>query len=485
MNYETVIGLEIHVELATKSKIYCSCATGFGAEVNTQICPICVGMPGTLPKLNKSVVEYAAKAGLALDCKVRYDGSKQDRKNYFYPDLPKAYQVSQYDLPLCYDGFLEINVCGDGEDSDNKCCKKKIGITRIHIEEDAGKLIHDACEDTLVDYNRCGVPLIEIVTEPDFRSSKEAKVFLEDLKLILQYIKVSDCKMQEGSLRCDINVSVRPEGDTKFGTRTEMKNVNSFSAVERAIEYESKRQIESLKDGIDIVQETRRWDDVKGKSYTLRSKEEAKDYRYFPEPDLRPITLEKDFLEKIGGMPQLPKARMNKYINEFNLSYYDAEQILSVPALSDFFEACTNYDTNPKSVANWLLSDISKILNEKNMSFEEIPFRHKSLADLINMINGGKISNTAGKKVLAEMFENDNDPEEIVERLGLGQVSDEGELLGAITEVLENNPKSVADYKAGKDKAIGFLVGQVMRATKGKGNPQVINSILLQELAKL
>lgn len=480
MNYETVIGLEIHVELATKSKIYCGCSTEFGAEVNTQICPICTGMPGTLPRLNRSVVEYAAKAGTALGCKIRFDGSKQDRKNYFYPDLPKAYQVSQYDLPLCYDGFLEIKLPGS-ETPDSR----KIRIARIHIEEDAGKLIHDACEDTLADYNRCGVPLIEIVTEPDFRSAQETRQFLEELKLILQYIKVSDCKMQEGSLRCDVNVSVRPSGSSKLGTRTEMKNVNSFSAVERAIEYESKRQISCLEDGSVIAQETRRWDDTKGKSYTLRSKEEAKDYRYFPEPDLKPITLSKDFLEKLGGMPELPQSRKNKYVNQFKLSDYDADQILSSPELSDFFQSCTECGAAPKATANWLLSDVLKLLNEKDISVGEIPVSPCSLAELINIVSSGKISNTAGKKVLAEMFTTNDSPDAIVERLGLAQLSDEGELTKIVVEVLQNNPKSVADYKAGKDKAAGFLVGQVMRATKGKGNPQIINSLLLREIEKL
>lgn len=477
MNYETVIGLEIHVELATKSKIYCGCSTEFGAEVNTHICPICTGMPGTLPRLNRSVVEYAAKAGTALGCKIRFDGSKQDRKNYFYPDLPKAYQVSQYDLPLCYNGFLEVKQ----PESDRT---RKIRIARIHIEEDAGKLIHDACDDTLADYNRCGVPLIEIVTEPDFRGAAETRHFLEELKLILQYIKVSDCKMQEGSLRCDVNVSVRPSGSTEFGTRTEMKNVNSFSAVERAIEFESKRQISCLEDGLEVSQETRRWDDAKGKSYTLRSKEEAKDYRYFPEPDLRPITLSHDFLEKLGGMPELPQSRRNRYVGEFKLSEYDAEQILSSPEFSDFFDACTKFGAAPKSAANWLLSDVLKLLNEKNIPIEEIPVSPASLAELINIVSSGKISNTAGKKVLAEMFASNEKPDDIVERLGLAQLSDEGELRKIVVEVLQNNPKSVADYKAGKDKAAGFLVGQVMRATKGKGNPQIINSLLLKEIEK-
>lgn len=474
MKYETVIGLEIHAELATATKIYCGCKNEFGGEPNTHTCPVCTGMPGTLPVLNRKVVDYAICAGLAMNCQITPYG-KQDRKNYFYPDLPKAYQISQFDLPVCHDGYIDIEVGGN---------KRRIGITRIHIEEDAGKLIHDEYSGaSLVDYNRCGVPLIEIVTEPDLRSSEEAKVFLDTLKSILEYTEVSDCKMQEGSLRCDVNLSIRPVGQKEFGTRCEMKNVNSFSAAVRAMDYEQKRQIEIVEDGGEIEQETRRWDDVKGISVVMRSKEDAHDYRYFPEPDLLPIVISDEWIDEVRSrIPELPAQRKARYINEYNLPEYDAFVITSSKKMADFFDACVKAGSDPKTASNWLMGDISRYLNEKELEAGDIPFTALQLASLISLIDKGTISNSAAKKVLAKMFEEPEDPEKLVEKLGLVQVSDEGALKAMVDEVLANNPQSVADYKAGKDKAIGFLVGQIMKASRGKANPQIINKLLKEAL---
>lgn len=474
MNYETVIGLEIHAELATKTKIFCSCENAFGGEPNTRVCPVCSGMPGTLPVLNKRVVDYAIKAGLAMNCEITKYG-KQDRKNYFYPDLPKAYQISQFDLPLCQHGYIDINV--DGE-------TKRIGITRIHIEEDAGKLVHDDYGNTsMADYNRCGVPLIEIVTEPDMRSPEEARVFLETLKSILEYTEVSDCKMQEGSLRCDVNVSIRPVGQKEFGTRCEMKNVNSFSAAYRAMQYEEKRQAKVLDEGGTVDQETRRWDDVHGVSTVMRSKEDAQDYRYFPEPDLVPIVVSDEWIEEIRKtIPELPEQRKARYIQEYALPEYDAFIITSSKTLADYFDACVTAGATPKIASNWLMGDISKILNEKELEPADIPFTADQLAKMIALIEKGTISTSAAKKVLSAMFESPEDPEKIVEKLGLVQVSDEGAIKAMIDEVLKNNPQSIADYKAGKDKAMGFLVGQTMKASRGKANPQIINKLLKEAL---
>lgn len=474
MNFETVIGLEVHAELATDTKIYCGCANKFGGDTNTHCCPICTGMPGTLPVLNKKVVDYAIKAGLATNCSITKEG-KQDRKNYFYPDLPKAYQTSQFDLPLCTGGHIDIMVDGN---------KKRIGITRIHIEEDAGKLFHEAVAgNTLVDFNRCGVPLIEIVSEPDMRSSDEAKEYLENLKAILEYTGVSDCKMQEGSLRCDINVSVRPEGQKEFGTRTEMKNVSSFSAAVRAIEYEAKRQIEEITAGNKITQETRRWDDVKGISVSMRSKEEAQDYRYFPEPDLVPIIVDDEWINRIReSIPELPAQRKERYVNECGLTEYDAGQITISIHLADYLDECIECGAKGKLASNWILSDISRLLNENNMEPSQIPIPAEHLAKMISLIESGTISNNQGKKVIEELFVNPCDPEVIIKEKGLVQISDESALLKIVVEIIDNNPQSVADYKGGKDRAIGFLVGQTMRATKGQGNPQILNKLIKDEL---
>lgn len=476
MKYETVIGLEVHAELSTKTKIFCSCKNEFGGEPNTRCCPVCTGMPGTLPVLNKAVVDYAIKAGLATNCSITKYG-KQDRKNYFYPDLPKAYQISQFDLPLCQNGYIDINVNGE---------TRRIGITRIHIEEDAGKLIHDDYgNESMADYNRCGVPLIEIVSEPDLRSPEEARVYLETLKSILEYTEVSDCKMQEGSLRCDVNLSLRPVGQKEFGTRCEMKNVNSFRAAVRAMEYEQKRQAEILDDGGVVEQETRRWDDVRGVSSPMRSKEDAQDYRYFPEPDLVPIVVSDEWVEQIKGtIPEMPEQRKARYVGEYGLPEYDAFILTSSKKMADFFDASVAEGAKPKAVSNWLMGDISKILNDKELESADIPFTPAQLAKMIALIDKGTISNSAAKKVLDAMFAEPADPETLVEKLGLAQVSDEGAILQMINDVLAQNPQSVADFKAGKDKAMGFLVGQVMRVSKGKANPQVINKLLKEALDK-
>lgn len=480
MEYEVIIGLEVHAELATKSKIFCSCTTEFGGEPNTHCCPICTGMPGVLPVLNKKAVEYAIMAGLATNCHIsKY--SKQDRKNYFYPDLPKAYQISQYDLPLCQNGYIDIEVNGQ---------KKRVGIKRIHIEEDAGKLLHDQWEEgSLVDFNRCGVPLIEIVTEPDLRSSDETKIFLEKLKAILEYTEVSDCKMQEGSLRVDVNLSVRPKGSNEFGTRTEMKNLNSFRSVVRAIEYEAKRQIEVIENGGAIIQETRRWDDAKGISLSMRTKEEAHDYRYFPEPDLPPIIVDDEWIDSIRKrIPELPDQKKEKYIKEYGLPEYDAGILTSSKAMANYFEECIKYTTNIKAASNWMMGEIARILNDRGLEAEEIvniKIKPNQLASLINLIDNKTISNTIAKQVFEEMFETGKDPEVIVKEKGLVQITDSNVIVEAVKQAIQNNPKSVEDYKNGKDKAFGFLVGQVMKITKGKANPQLVNEILKQELSKI
>ncbi len=474
--YEIVVGLEVHAELSTKTKIFCSCKTEFGAEPNTQVCPICMAMPGALPVLNEKVVEYAVKAGLATNCTIAKE-SKNDRKNYFYPDLPKSYQISQFDKPLCEHGNITIE--NEGEE-------KTIGITRIHIEEDAGKLNHNEFgSGSLVDLNRAGVPLIEIVSEPDMRSSKEAERYLRKIKSILEYIEVSDCKMQEGSLRADVNVSVRKKGVTKFGTRTEMKNMNSFRSIVRAIEYEAQRQIEVLENGGIIEQETLRWDDVSGKTFSMRNKEDAQDYRYFPEPDLVAIKLLEEYIAKIQkALPELPESRKQRYLAQYHLSEKEAKMLTSSKYMSNLFEQALAICENSKAVANWLLSDVSRILNEKELEPEQIPFTAKQLAQMIRLIENGTISSAIGKKVLEELFENPKDPEEIIKQNGWIQISDEGTIKQVVMKILENNPQSILDFKAGKDRALGFLVGQAMKETKGKANPKMLNEMFLEELKK-
>jgi aspartyl-tRNA(Asn)/glutamyl-tRNA(Gln) amidotransferase subunit B len=468
-DYEVVIGLEVHSELKTESKIFCGCTTKFGGDTNTHCCPICTGMPGTLPVLNENVVEYAIRAGLATNCKIN-EYSKQDRKNYFYPDLPKAYQVSQYDLPLCYEGEVEIEINGE---------KKVIGITRIHIEEDAGKLLHESGEGSLIDYNRCGVPLIEIVTEPDLRSPEEVGIFMEKLRSILLYSDVSDCKMNEGSLRCDVNISVRKKGSEVYGTRTEMKNINSFNFAVKAAEYEAKRQIRELESGGKIVQETRRWDETKGITVSMRSKEEAHDYRYFPEPDLMPIVTTKERIEAIRqSLPEMPDLRKSRYIEAYGLTSYDADLIVASRIMADFYEIAAKQSKNPKSVANWIMTEIFSRLTEEQKEEGAIPFEPDLLAELVNLIEDGSISNSIGKKVFAIMWETGKKPSTIVEEEGLKQISDDGALVEMAKEVIASNEKVVNDYLGGKEQALQALMGQMMKKSKGQANPKKVIEIL-------
>ena len=476
MSYETVIGLEVHAELSTKTKIFCSCKTDFGGEANTQICPICTAQPGTLPKLNEKVVEYAVKAGLATNCTISQN-SKNDRKNYFYPDLPKSYQISQYDKPLCEHGYIEI------EDDDGK--PKKVRILRIHIEEDAGKLNHSEFSgDSLVDLNIAGIPLIEIVSEPDIRSSGEADRYLKKLKSILQYIDVSDCKMEEGSFRADVNVSVhKPE--EPFGMRHEMKNMNSFKSIQRAIDYEVEDQIHAYENGEKVVQQTMRWDYLAGRTFTMRSKENAQDYRYFPEPDLVAIRLSDEYIENIkNNLPEMPESRKKRYMEELNLSEKDANALISSKAYSDMFEKAGEICKNYKAVCNWLTSDIARILNEKEMEPDEIPFKAEDLAKLVEVIENGSISSKIAKEVLEDMFEKGCSPEEIIKEKGLSQISNEDEIKAVVMKVLSENEQSIIDFKNGKDRALGFLVGQAMKETKGKANPKMLNEMFLDELKK-
>ena len=475
-DYEIVIGLEVHSELSTKTKIFCSCPNEFGGEENTHCCPVCMAMPGALPVLNEKVVEYAIKAGLATNCEIA-NLSKNDRKNYFYPDLPKSYQISQYDMPLCENGYVEIEVNGE---------KKKINLIRIHIEEDAGKLNHDPYgRGSLVDLNRAGVPLIEIVSAPDLRSIEEVDAYLKKLKSILEYIEVSDCKMQEGSLRADVNVSVRKKGSNEFGTRTEMKNMSSFRSILRAIEYEAQRQIDVLEDGGIITQDTLRWDDVSGKTFSMRSKEDAKDYRYFPEPDLGIIKISEEMKENIRkSLPEMPEVRRERYVKEFNLPEYDANVLTAEKALSDMFEKANSACNNPKTVSNMIMTDIIGYLNAEEMEAKEIPFTAEQLGNLVLLIDKGTISSSIAKKVLQEMFTEPKDPQKIIEEKGWVQISDEGAIKEVVLKILEANPQSIADYKAGKDRALGFLVGQAMKETRGKANPQMLNKMFLEELNK-
>ena len=472
--YETVIGLEVHVELATKTKIFCSCSTEFGGAPNTHTCPVCTGMPGSLPVLNKKVVEYAVAVGLATNCTIT-QYSKFDRKNYFYPDNPQNYQISQLYLPICRDGGVEIETAAG---------KKTIGIHEIHMEEDAGKLVHDEWEDcSIVDYNRSGVPLIEIVSEPDMRSAEEVIAYLEKLRMIIQYLGASDCKLNEGSMRADVNLSVREAGAKEFGTRTEMKNLNSFKAIARAIEGERARQIELIEEGKKVVQETRRWDDNKEYSYAMRSKEDAQDYRYFPEPDLVPIVISDEWIAEIKGrQPELRTEKMARYISEYGLPEYDADIITGHKKFADIFEATTELCKKPKKVSNWLMVETIRLLKENEMDPEDIRFSPINLAKLIEMADAGVINSTVAKEVFEEIFKNDIDPERYVEEKGLKTVNDEGELRSVIEQIIKENPQSVDDYHNGKEKAIGFLVGQTMKAMKGKANPAAVNKILKELL---
>lgn len=472
--YETVIGLEVHVELATKTKIFCSCSTEFGGAPNTHTCPVCTGMPGSLPVLNKQVVEYALAVGLAANCEIN-QYCKFDRKNYFYPDNPQNYQISQLYLPICHDGYVEI---------DTPSGKKKIGIHEIHMEEDAGKLIHDEWEDcSLVDFNRSGVPLIEIVSEPDMRSGEEVIAYLEKLRLIIQYLGASDCKLQEGSMRADVNLSIREVGAAEFGTRTEMKNLNSFKAIARAIEGERKRQIELIEEGRLITQETRRWDDNKESSYAMRSKEDAKDYRYFPDPDLPPVVISDEWISSIKErQPELRTEKMARYQEAFSLSEYDADIITGSKHMADIFEAVTDICKKPKEAANWLMVEGMRLLKEHEMEPENMCFSPENLAKLIQLVDNGTINRTVGKEVFERIFADNVNPEQYVEEKGLKVVNDEGQLREAIQGIIDANPQSVEDYHNGKEKAMGFLVGQTMRAMKGKADPASVNRIVKELL---
>ena len=472
--YETVIGLEVHVELATKTKIFCGCSTAFGGAPNTHTCPVCTGMPGSLPVLNKQVVEYAVAVGLATNCQIT-QYCKFDRKNYFYPDNPQNYQISQLYLPICRNGHVDI---------ETEQGTKAIGIHEIHMEEDAGKLIHDEWEDcSLVDYNRSGVPLIEIVSEPDMRSAQEVIAYLEKLRMTVQYLGASDCKLNEGSMRADVNLSVREVGAKEFGTRTEMKNLNSFKAITHAIEGERERQIELLESGKEVVQETRRWDDAKEYSYAMRSKEDAQDYRYFPDPDLVPVYISDEWLEQIRSrQPEFREAKMARYKEEFDIPEYDIGIITDSKHMADLFEETVAICKQPKKVSNWLMGETLRLLKEKNMDPEDIRFAPENLAKLIGLVDAKAINSSVAKEVFEVMFEEDVDPEKYVEEKGLKTVNDEGVLRKTIEEIIAANPQSVEDYHNGKDRAIGFLVGQTMKAMKGKADPAMVNQILKELL---
>jgi len=472
--YETVVGLEVHVELHTKSKIFCGCSTAFGAPPNSHTCPVCLGHPGSLPVLNRQAVEYAMKASMALNCQIA-DVSKFDRKNYFYPDSPKAYQISQFDQPIGEHGYIDIEVNG---------VTKRIGITRVHLEEDAGKLTHiDGGYASLVDFNRVGTPLIEIVSEPDIRTPEEAKAYLEKLRSIMQYCDVSDVKMEEGSLRCDANISLRPYGQEKFGIRAELKNMNSFRSVERGLEYEQIRQAEILDAGGEVVQETRRYDDAVGKSFSMRGKEDAHDYRYFPDPDLVQLHISQEWKDSVRAtIPELPDSLKVRYQEQYELSEYDADVITSSKKTADLFEESLKYTSDAKGAANWIMGDLLGYLNANNKELSDVPLTGQGLGEMLGLLEKGTINGKIAKTVFKTMIETGKLPQQIVEEQGLVQISDEGALLAIVDAVIERNPQSVEDYRAGKEKAIGFLVGQLMKETKGKANPALVNKLLIDRL---
>ncbi|MET1249051.1 Asp-tRNA(Asn)/Glu-tRNA(Gln) amidotransferase subunit GatB [Sporolactobacillus sp. STCC-11] len=476
-NFETVIGLEVHVELKTKTKAFCGCANQFGSEPNTNTCPICLGHPGVLPILNHEAVDYAIKAALALNCEISRE-TKFDRKNYFYPDNPKAYQISQFDQPIGRNGYIEIEI--DGE-------KKRIGVHRLHLEEDAGKLNHlEDGSGSLVDFNRVGTPLIEIVSEADMRDPKEAYAYLEKLKAIMQYIDVSDVKMEEGSLRCDANISIRPYGQTTFGTKTELKNLNSFTFVEKGLAYEERRQERVLLSGGEVVQETRRYNDATKTTTVMRGKEGSDDYRYFPEPDIIKLKIDQEWIDRIQSeIPELPDARQKRYVEDLGLPEYDAIVLTQTKTMSDFFQEAVAEGADAKLVSNWLMGDVSAYLNSKYMTIDQVPMKAKDLAKLVKLIEKGTISSKIAKKVFKDLIEKGGDPEEIVKAKGLVQISDEGALRDMLAPILEANKQSMIDYKNGKDRALGFLVGQVMKQTHGKANPKMVNKIILDEVNKL
>lgn len=464
--FEIVIGLEVHVELKTKTKIFCGCTTEFGGEPNSHCCPVCMGLPGALPVLNEKVVDYAIQAGLATNCQITRRG-RQDRKHYFYPDLPPSYQVSQDDLPLCHDGYLDIEVDGS---------KRTIGITRIHIEADAGKLIHENDVGTLVDYNRAGVPLIEIVSEPDLRSADETRAFLQKLRAIMLYLDISDCKMNEGSFRCDVNLSIRKKGNKEYGTRTEMKNLNSFQSIMRAIAYESQRQIKEIKEGAAIIQETRRFDQNTGKTFSMRSKEDAQDYRYLPDPDLMPIVIDEEKINRLKeGLPELPDARKALYMEKYGLNSYDAEQLISSKDLANYFERTAKECGNTKILANLMISEVFRLVDGDDF---RPPFSHEHLAELVNLLDEGRINSSTSKKILEQMTEGSKSPEEIVKDQDLEQINDKETLLPIIDEALRSSQRAVEEYKAGKTKALQAIVGKVMGKTRGKANPEMVIELL-------
>ena len=474
MDFETVIGLEVHVELKTDSKIFSASPNHFGASPNTNTSVIDLGYPGVLPVVNKKAVDFAMKAAIALNCEIA-EVTKFDRKNYFYPDNPKAYQISQFDQPIGEHGWIEIEV--DGK-------KKKIGITRIHMEEDAGKLTHKG-NVSLCDYNRQGTPLVEIVSEPDITSPEEAYAYLEKLKSIIQYTGVSDCKMEEGSLRCDANISLKPVGQKEFGTKTELKNLNSFNFVRKGLEYEELRQAEILRDGGVIEQETRRFDEATGRTLLMRVKEGSDDYRYFPEPDLLTIHIDEEWKARITAeIPELPDARKKRYVEDFGLPEYDAAVLTVTKEMADFFEATVSAGADAKLASNWIMGEVSAYLNAEGKGLHDVALTAESLAGMIKLIEDGTISSKIAKKVFKELIENGGDAQTIVKEKGLVQISDEGALRAAVDEALNNNPQSIEDFKAGKKKAIGFLVGQIMKATKGQANPQLVNKILVEEINK-
>lgn len=478
MAFETVIGLEIHAELHTKSKIFCSCSTEFGAKPNANTCPICLGLPGTLPVLNEEVINLAVKAGTALGCKINML-NKMDRKNYFYPDLPKAYQTSQFDLPMCSGGQVDIEV--DGQ-------KRSVRLNRIHIEEDAGKLVHVEDEDiSYIDYNRVGVPLIEIVSEPDMRSVDEAVEFLRTLKGILEFSDISDCRMEQGSLRCDANISIREVGSDKLNTKVELKNLNSFKELQKALEKEEKRQLElySFGEQFKIKQETRRWDAAKGKTVSMRSKEEAHDYRYFPEPDLVPIIVKPEVIENAkASLPEMPKAKKARFVEQYGLPEKEAAIIVDDRALSKYYEAAVAEGGDPKVAANWVLGDILRLLKEKDLEAAAIPVAPDALVKLLALIKGGQLSTTAAKEVFEEMFLTGKSADLVVAEKGLAQISDTSEIEKIVDDILDSNPQSIEDYKAGKKQAAGFLMGQLMKASKGKANPKVAKELLDKKLSE-
>lgn len=474
MEYDVVIGLEIHAELKTHSKIFCGCRNEFGQEPNTQCCPVCLGFPGTLPVLNKKVLEYAIKAGLAMNCSIS-SFSKMDRKNFFYPDMPKAYQISQYDLPICHDGYVDIEINGG---------MKRIGIERIHIEEDAGKLIHDPYgQGTLIDHNRCGIPLVEIVTRPDVRSAEEARILFETIKSILEYTEVSDCHMEEGSIRADVNLSIKPKGQEAFGIRSEMKNINSLRAVQRAAEAETMRQTEVLNNGGKVIQETRRWDDNKGESFSMRSKEEAMDYRYFPEPDLVPIVVEEDWLLSIkNSSPELPKHRKERYINELGIPSYDAAIITVNKRVADIFETAVHICSNPKLVSNWIMTDLLRRINEKGESIFDSALDGMTFGEILLTLEKGEITQASAKKIMDVLLETGEEPKAIIMRLGLKIQRDENLIIEAVKGAIDLNPQALSDFVSGKEKAFGFLMGKVMADLRGKGDPSQVREILTKEL---